>query len=89
MAKTEKPTTSNPNPNPSEKQRKPRTPHTPTALEKRVTESLNAQKLIARALRGVAKVVAKLSTEQAKHVLSTALESIETPAGPADEPAAS
>ncbi len=87
--KTEKP--SNQNPNPSEKApRKPRTPHTPTALEQRVTESLAAQKLVARALRGVAKAVSKLSPEQARTVLGTALEAVsDGTTGPGDEVAGS
>jgi len=76
--KTEKPSNPNPNQNPTVKVRKPRTPHTPTALELRVTESLHAQKAVARALRGVAKAVSKLPLDQAHDVLETALESLKT-----------
>jgi len=69
--KTEKPETATP------KQRKARVPKTLTPLEAQVLAGLNEQKVTARALRGIAKAVSQLGTAQAKHVLTTALESLE------------
>ena len=69
--KTEKPEPATP------KQRKARTPKTLTPLEAQVVASLSEQKLVTRALRGVAKAVSQLGTAQAKHVLTTALDALE------------
>ena len=79
--KTEKHETATP------KQRKARTPKTLTPLESQVLASLNEQKAMARALRGVAKAVAQLTHAQALHVLQTAVESLENqPTAPNAEP---
>ena len=71
--KTEKPETTTP----TAKQRKARTPKVLTPLEAQVVASLSEQKLVTRALRGVAKAVSQLGTAQAKHVLTTALDALE------------
>jgi hypothetical protein len=73
--KTEKPETATPTA--AGKQRKQRVPKTLTPLEAQVLASLNEQKVTARALCGVAKAVSQLGTAQAKHILTTALESLE------------
>lgn len=72
--KTEKPETTTAT---AAKQRKARVPKTLTPLEAQVLAGLNEQKVTARALRGIAKAVSQLGTAQAKHVLTTALESLE------------
>lgn len=72
--KTEKPETAT-SPATS-KQRKPRTPKTLTPLEAQIVESLNEQKAVERALRGIAKAVSKLSSGQALEVLNKAVASI-------------
>lgn len=72
--KTEKPGTATPDA--PAKQRKPRTPKPITPLEAQVLAGLNDQKAVTRALRGVAKAVSKLSAEQARTVLGTALEAV-------------